>query len=254
MTELFKTAWSGHHPDKDRLRSTVWARLKTQGGAMGEPVGHIPRFVGSDKAAVRLAALPVWQQATVVKCNPDAAQAPVRRRALQEGKVLYMAVPRLTQERCFVALTAADLQPRGVTLDVAATHGGAMQHGRLIALSEMAPIDLVVVGCVAVSRDGGRTGKGAGFADLELGILRQLGLVQAETPIVTTVHPLQIVESAHLPMLSHDWSLTWIVTPDETIATQSRHPQPAGLEWELLRPEQHETIPVLRTLRQERDD
>jgi 5-formyltetrahydrofolate cyclo-ligase len=195
----------------------------------------------------------VWQQATVIKSNPDAAQAPVRLRALQEGKVLYMAVPRLTQERCFVALTAADLQRRGVALDVVATHRGAMQHGRLVALTEMAPIDLVVVGCVAVSRDGGRTGKGAGFADLELGILRQLGLVQAETPIVTTVHPLQIVESAPLPMLSHDWTLTWIVTLDEAIATQSGRPQPTGLEWELVRPEQLETIPVLRTLRQERD-
>ena len=87
-----------------------------------------------------------------------------------------------------------------------------------------------------------------GFADLELGMLRQHGLVQAETPIVTTVHPLQMVESGQLPMLAHDWSLTWIVTPDEAIATQSQRPQPTGLLWEQLRPEQLETIPVLRTL------
>ena len=80
-----------------------------------------------------------------------------------------------------------------------------MQHGRLVAVDEMSPIDLVVVGCVAVSRDGGRTGKGAGFADLELGLLRQQGLIQAHTPIVTTVHALQIVPSAELPMLPHDW-------------------------------------------------
>ena len=124
-----------------------------------------------------------------------------------------------------------------------------MRHGRLVALAEMTPIDLVIVGCVAVSRDGGRTGKGAGFADLELGILRQLGLVQADTPIVTTVHPLQIVASAQLPMLTHDWSLTWIVTPDEAIATSTQRAQPRGLQWEHLRPEQLETIPILRTLR-----
>jgi 5-formyltetrahydrofolate cyclo-ligase len=112
----------------------------------------------------------------------------------------------------------------------------------------MRRIDLVVVGCVAVSRDGGRTGKGAGFADLELGMLRQQGLVRAETPIVTTVHPLQIVDSGQLPMLAHDWSLTWIVTPDEAIATQLQRPQPAGLLWEHIRPEQFTTIPVLRTM------
>jgi 5-formyltetrahydrofolate cyclo-ligase len=248
MPQAGKTPWSGHHPAKDRLRTLVWARLQTEGAAVGEPVGHIPRFVGSEQAAARLAAHPAWQQATVIKCNPDAAQAPVRRRALQEGKVLYMAVPRLTQEHCFVLLTAAALRQRGIPLHVAATHRGAMQHGRLVAWGEMRRIDLVVVGCVAVSRDGGRTGKGAGFADLELGMLRQCGLIQADTPIVTTVHPVQIVESGQLPMLPHDWSLTWIVTPDEAIATRSQRPQPTGLLWEQLRPEQLGTIPILRAM------
>jgi 5-formyltetrahydrofolate cyclo-ligase len=248
MTELRQTPWSGHHPEKDHLRATVWARLSSQGGAVGDPVGHIPRFIGNDQAAARLAQLPVWQQATVIKCNPDAAQAPVRLRALQDGKVLYMAVPRLTHTRCFVQLTATDLRQHGISLDTAAWHRGAMRHGRLVDLAEMSPIDLVVVGCVAVSLDGGRTGKGAGFADLELGMLRQLGLVQAQTPIVTTVHPEQIVASGQLPMLAHDWSLTWIVTPDDALATQSQRPQPTGLLWEHLRPEQLDTIPVLRTL------
>jgi 5-formyltetrahydrofolate cyclo-ligase len=193
--------------------------------------------------------LPVWQQARVIKCNPDQAQAPVRLRALQDDKMLYMAVPRLTEERCFVELTAAALRDRGVALEVAATSRGAMRHGRLVAIDEMSAIDLVVVGCVAVSRDGGRTGKGAGFADLELGLLRQGGLIQADTPIVTTVHALQIVPSAELPMRVHDWSLTWIVTPDEAIAAAARRTQPSGLLWEHLRPEQLATIPVLRALR-----
>ena len=243
------TPWSGHDLVKDRLRTTVWTRLKAQGAAVGEPIGHIPRFVGNDRAAAQLAMLPIWQQARVIKCNPDQAQAPVRLQALLEDKMLYMAVPRLTEERCFVALTAAELRRRGIALEVAATSRGAMQHGRLVAVHEMSPIDLVVVGCVAVSRDGGRTGKGAGFADLELGLLRQRGLIQADTPIVTTVHTLQIVPNAELPMRVHDWSLTWIVTPDEAITTAAQRPQPPGLLWEHLRPEQLATIPVLRTLR-----
>ena len=114
---------------------------------------------------------------------------------------------------------------------------------------QMQPIDVVITGCVAVSRDGGRTGKGAGFADLELGILRQMELVQPDTPIVTTVHPLQIVDGTHLPMMSHDWSLTWIVTPDEVLETQVHRSQPTGLEWDKVRPEQVDTIPVLGKLR-----
>jgi 5-formyltetrahydrofolate cyclo-ligase len=248
MTEKGITEWSGYHPAKDRLRALVWARLQAQGATVGDPVGHIPRFVGAEQAAARLAMLPVWHRAAVIKCNPDAAQAPVRLRALQDGKVLYMAVPRLTRSRCFVRLSAADLQQQGIALEVAAFHRGALQHGQLVGFAEMRPIDLVVVGCVAAAVDGGRTGKGAGFADLELGMLRQLGLVQAETPIVTTVHPLQIVGSGQLPMLAHDWSLTWIVTPEAAIATPSPRPQPPGVLWEQIRPAQYAAIPILRAL------
>jgi 5-formyltetrahydrofolate cyclo-ligase len=189
----------------------------------------------------------------VVKCNPDAAQAAVRLRALKAGKVLYMAVPRLTRERCFVELTADVSRARGMALETAATHRGAMQVGRLVTFEAMAAIDLVVVGCVAVAMDGGRTGKGAGFADIELGILRQFNLVQPQTPIVTTVHPLQIVPDGHLPMLAHDWSLTWIATPERAWPTSCRRPQPTGLMWAHIQPEQWETIPVLRRLRERAD-
>lgn len=157
--EQATTPWSGHDAHKDRLRAEVWGRLKTSGAAQGEPVGHIPRFVGQEQAAAQLARLPIWQQARVVKCNPDQSQAPVRLRALQDGKLLYMAVPRLTEERCFVALQASELQQRGVALEAASTSRGAMQHGRLVALREMAAIDLVVVGCVAVARSGGERGR-----------------------------------------------------------------------------------------------
>lgn len=247
--DTLTTPWSGHDAVKDRLRAMVWSRLKSHGAALGEPVGHIPRFVGHERAAAQLAALAIWQQARVVKCNPDHVQAPVRLRALQDGKMLYMAVPRLTDERCFVAISASALQQRGVALESASTSRGAMQHGTLVALRDMAPIDLVVVGCVAVARHGGRTGKGAGFADLELGLLRQHGLIQAHTPIVTTVHALQIVPETELPMRSHDWWLTWIVTPDEACAVPTAQTQPTGLLWDQVRPEQLATIPVLRALR-----
>jgi 5-formyltetrahydrofolate cyclo-ligase len=249
MSNAMQTEWSGHHEAKDRLRSQVWTALTAQGAAVGEPVGHIPRFVGAEQAAERLAALPCWRQAKVIKCNPDRAQEPVRLRALQDDKQLYMAVPRLTKPRCFVALEAHALAQQGVGPTVAATNRGAMRYGRLVAFEEMRPIDLVVVGCVAVSRDGGRTGKGAGFADLELGLLRQFGLVQADTPVVTTVHAVQIVAEQQLPMLTHDWSLTWIVTPDETVATQPTRTQPTGIAWDQIRPEQWRTIPALRVLR-----
>ena len=249
MSNAIPTEWSGHHEAKNHLRTQVWAELRAQGAVVGHPVGHIPRFIGAEREAEHLAALACWNQAQVVKCNPDRAQEPVRLRALQDGKQLYMAVPRLTKPRCFVALEATALVQQGVDLTVAATNRGAMRYGRLVAFEEMQPIDLVVVGCVAVSRDGGRTGKGAGFADLELGMLRQCGLVRADTPVVTTVHAIQIVAEGQLPMLAHDWSLTWIATPEEVVAALSTRMQPTGIAWDQVRPEQWETIPALKALR-----
>ena len=250
MSNPVKTHWSGYHPDKDELRAEIWALLKQQGVAIGDPCGHIPNFVGAQQAAERLAALPIWQNAFAIKCNPDSPQIPVRLRALQDGKCLYMAVPRLTDTRCFVELTAEDLQQRHISLEDAAIARKALNYGRLVSFEEMQTIDLVMVGCVAVTRNGGRTGKGAGFADLELAMLKEFGLVQPDTPIVTTVHPLQRVEPERLPMQAHDWALNWIITPEEVIETHTTYPRPTGLKWDTIRSEQYTQIPILRQLRQ----
>jgi 5-formyltetrahydrofolate cyclo-ligase len=251
MSNNVKTNWSGYHPDKDDLRDEVWSLLKQQGVAIRDPFGHIPNFIGAQKAAEQLAALPIWQRAKAIKCNPDSPQIPVRSRALQDGKRLYMAVPRLTNTRCFVELTAEDLQQRNIPLEEAAIARKALTYGRLVSFEEMQAIDLVMVGCVAVTRNGGRTGKGAGFADLELAMLKEFGLVQSDTPIVTTVHPLQIVEEERLPMQAHDWALNWIVTPEEVIETNTTYSRPAGLDWDSIRPEQFKKIPILRKLREQ---
>jgi 5-formyltetrahydrofolate cyclo-ligase len=238
--------WSGRHTGKDALRERIWALLEREGASVGHAYGHIPDFVGADRAAERLAQLPIWHNARVVKCNPDAPQAPVRLQALQAGKTVYMAVPRLRDERCFVELHCDALR---VPLDVAAETKGALAHGRLVSFDEMQPIDLVLVGCVTVTHSGGRTGKGAGFADLELGMLREMGLVTSRTPIATTVHPLQVVDEGELPMTEHDSALDWIVTPDEAVETRTPYPQPSGIVWDAVRPDQFDSIPILRKLR-----
>jgi 5-formyltetrahydrofolate cyclo-ligase len=248
MTNNAQT-WAGRHEGKDALREEIWSLLKQHGASPSDPFGHIPDFIGSDQAADRLAALPIWVQAQVVKANPDTAQAPARLRALRDGKTLYMAVPRLVDARCFVELIGADLTKRGIDFAGVAHWQGALEHGRLVLFEEMLPIDLVLTGCVAVTRAGGRTGKGAGFADLELGMLRQFNLLRPGAPIITTVHPLQIVDDLRVPMQRHDSALDWIVTPDEVIETRTAYPQPAGIDWDAVQPDQYAAIPALRELR-----
>ncbi|MGF1461553.1 MAG: 5-formyltetrahydrofolate cyclo-ligase [Leptolyngbyaceae cyanobacterium] len=246
MTAPTASEWQGRHRDKDLLRQSIWQALQAQAAVKRDPIGHIPDFIGAAAAAVQLAALPIWQRARVIKCNPDSPQQPVRLQALADGKLLYMAVPRLAKAKCFVALHRDSLARQGIALSRAANMREALLYGQLVAFEEMQPIDLVVVGCVAASPHGGRTGKGAGFADLELAMLLEEALVQATTPIVTTVHPLQVVEPVRLPMQPHDWPLDWVVTPKATITTQTQLPRPTGLDVTRLQAGQIKQVPILQ--------
>ncbi len=234
---------------KDEIRQRVWWRLKAAGASRFPPAdGRIPNFVGADRAASLLRELPIWKRARVIKVNPDAPQLPVRRAALQDKKIVYMAVPRLRAEKCFVELDPYKLGLQRALR--AASIRGALEFGRLVAIQEMRAIDLVVLGAVAVTRHGARLGKGGGFADLEYALLRKEGKVREYTPIVTTVHPLQIVED-RIPMRSHDAPVDFIVTPEQVIAAPSLHPRPRGILWELLSEERILAIPVLRKGRRE---
>jgi 5-formyltetrahydrofolate cyclo-ligase len=58
----------------------------------------------------------------------------VRRLALEQGKVVYMAVPRLSEEKCFLELDPKKL--RGVE-DQASSIKGAFRYGRPVAPEEI---------------------------------------------------------------------------------------------------------------------
>lgn len=242
--------WAGRNAAKDAIRNDVWSTLKASGSGVGDPFSRIPNFIGADAAAQRLSELPFWKRARVVKSNPDPPQMHVRLQALRERKIVYMPVPELVAEYPFVELSPSRLLAEGCSLEVAASADGALATGRRVEFDQMQPFDLVVVGCVAVTRSGARIGKGGGFADLELGIFREVGLVNSTTPIVTTVHPDQIVPDERAVMTEHDSALHWIATPDEVIETEPRYGQPKGVYWDQVEPDQFETIPFLRKLRE----
>src|SRR5262245_1537437 len=73
------------------------------------PDNRIPNFVGAEGAARRLATTDTWVKAHTVKANPDSPQLPVRLAALLDGKLLYMAVPRLAERDPFFLLDPARL-------------------------------------------------------------------------------------------------------------------------------------------------
>lgn len=244
-----KGRWAGRNPGKDVVRHEVWRRLEEGGVAIGPAWSVIPNFVGADVAAWRLAQTGAWKAARTVKTNPDHAQTPIRIRALYEGKVVYTPVPYLTKEFPYLRLDPELLDAKGISFELAATPQGFMEHGGRVEFEDVEPLDFCVVGSVAVGRAGGRTGKGAGFADLETGIFRELGIVTAETPMATTVHSMQLVPDAVVLVESHDSPLDFIATEAELIETNNTMPRPMGVTWDKVRQDQFETIPFLARLR-----
>jgi len=214
---------------KTAIRERVWRLLEERGVArFPKPVrGRIPNFVGAEEAAARLFSLDVWRRSRVVKVNPDSPQKPVRLAALRQGKLLVMATPRLRQGFLL-------LDPRRIPshlYEKAATIRGAFQLGKIVGLDELKSIDidLIVTGSVAVDMRGNRVGKGEGYAELEYGIARELGIVSKETPVATTVHDLQIVDS--IPREPHDLTVDIIATPTKLVKVEPRPPKPPGIMW-----------------------
>jgi 5-formyltetrahydrofolate cyclo-ligase len=159
---------------KQAIRERVWSLLEHGQAAPPSVHGRIPSFFGAEEAADRLAGLPEWQAAQVVKAVPDAAQQPVRARALREGKLLYMAVPKLAEAQPFYLLDPARLS---VPPEDAASKNVATKVGRKVDVDEMRPVDLIVCGSVAVNRRGVRLGKGAGYSDIEVALLQEAKLI-----------------------------------------------------------------------------
>jgi 5-formyltetrahydrofolate cyclo-ligase len=217
---------------KQEVRERIWELLERERAARFPGArGRVPNFRGAEAAAARLAELPEWKAARVIKANPDSPQLPVRRRARKDGKTLYMAVPRLTTDKPFVEVRGDPTIKR------------ALSEGTLRGVDELEPVELVVCGTVAVNRKGVRVGKGGGFSDLEFALLAERGLVGEDTTIVTTVHELQLVDQ-DLPETEHDFRVDVIVTPDEILRAPAPRRSP-GVIWEHLDEEMIGAIPVL---------
>ena len=237
--------------DKWAIRESVWTALETARVVRGKSVhDKIPHFIGCESAASLATELPEWEAARAIKSNPDQAQRPLRQLALEQGKLLYMAVPRLRDERVFIELdpTRPEVEPAK-----AATISGAFKVGHPVYVAEMQPIDLVISGSVAVNRQGVRVGKGGGYADLEYGLAAAAGVVHPDTPVISTVHTMQVLDE-DLPYTQHDVPLAVVITPDAIIrcnAGGAALPRPTGIYWDDLDERKIRSIPLLARLRAE---
>ncbi|MBN2603132.1 MAG: 5-formyltetrahydrofolate cyclo-ligase [Candidatus Thermoplasmatota archaeon] len=229
---------------KDEIRKYIWNLLEEKGVALfPKPiVGRIPNFVGANVAAEKLNEMSIWRKARLVKSNPDSPQKWVRENALKHGKTVFMAVPRLRELKCFIKIEPKSI----INIKEAATIKGAFKYGKPVYPEEIDHIDVVVAGCVAVNYKGAKLGKGGGFSDLEYSIGRKFGFVSDETPILTTVHPLQIIQE-DIPMLEHDVPLDYFITRNGVQAIDKYFAKPDKIHWNILG-EKLKEIPILQKM------
>ena len=231
---------------KNEIREKIWSTLEKERVALFPGArGRIPNFRGANEAARFLSTLPEWQKALHIKANPDSPQRPVRHLALSSGKTLYMAVPRLREKKCFIKLDPAKISSKKF-LEVSSIKG-AFKFGLPVHPKEIPQIDFIVAGSVAVNQKGSRIGKGGGYSDLEYAIGREFGFVREDVVIVTTIHPLQMVEE-ELPETDHDFRIDYIVTPSEVIATHRKGGRPRGIIRDHLTEEKISEVPIVKEI------
>ena len=231
---------------KDQVRRAVWKSMDSEGvSRFPGAEGRIPNFAGAKLAAQKLAAHRLWKRARTIKVNPDSPQTHARRMALDEGKILVMAVPRLRDMHPFRLLDPKKLNEKQKR--EAATIKGALRHGKVVAEEELPDIDFVLTGSVAVNLSGARVGKGGGFSDIEYGLLIEAGKIDDHTTVATTVHPIQILRE-HLPVTDHDLPVDLVATPRAVIEVERQYDRPRGILWNHLQPPQIREIPILERM------
>jgi len=188
----------------------IWKLMEKKGIAtFPKPVYHrIPNFIDAEKTAQNLRNLPEYKKAKVIFCNPDSPQRSVREMTLKDGKILVMATPRLKHGFLVIAPETTAGKER-----FASTIKGAFKFGK--ETTNFPKPDLIVTGSVAVDEEGNRLGKGRGYGDLEIRMVKEKF---GKVPVATTMHDVQLVEYA--PSTPQDEKVDIVVTPTKIIRVE----------------------------------
>ena len=206
----------------------------------------IPDFENSEAATQRILALPQFTASKFAFITPDNCLVDLRRAMIERGMPFVMSTYGIFRGFLYVEPGSV---PKGAELYAAWLDG--MEHfGRPITLEEITRIgrfDFMATGASAVSVDGVRFGKGHGYFDLEWGMFTDLGLADDTTPVVASVHDVQVVEDRLHPSET-DILVDFIATPTRLINVERRGRRPRGVKWPLLSQQQIDQTPPLREL------
>ena len=236
---------------KSTVREHIWLQME-RNGLVPYPLplrGRIPNFYGSKDAAYKLCSTKEFRSATTVKIHPSLNAEPLRYLALKFGKTV-LTPPLPGHDFLYYLLNPTDIDPEHHKF--AASKKGFNRLGTPCKLTEIPGVDLVVVASVACTRQGARVGKGKGYGEVEYGILREMELVNRNTPTATIIHDMQVVEEQFLPVESlscHDVPVDIICTPTKVIRTRTNIQKPGKIFWELISDEMMDDIGALKELK-----
>lgn len=144
----------GREVTKHTIRRRVWEHLERNGfSSFPRPVyGRIPNFKGCEEAAAKLSDIEAYKECITIEINPDKPQEPARILALENNKNLYVPVPRLKEGLLKHISVPEDANKNA--LKQAVSRKGIDENGTTIGVNDNIHIDLLVLGSVAVSKEG----------------------------------------------------------------------------------------------------
>ena len=242
---------------KDAIRRDVFGKLRAVAlpdSRFGYDFDNfIPDFAMSPQALERLLNLKLYARLKLIFTTPDNSLEGFRLRALRDGirqvistygirrgMILLEPIGEVKHQEAFAA-----------TLDgmERLAQQGVVRYLALREVQRLGQFDLLVTGASAVCTNGVRVGKGHGYFDLEWAMLRMLGVIHEDTPVIAVVHDVQVVDEDLAPE-PIDTIVDIIVTPTRTIQVSRRYPRPERIYWDKLEPGMLDAIPYLTDLKQ----
>ncbi|MEJ5366517.1 MAG: 5-formyltetrahydrofolate cyclo-ligase [Desulfosoma sp.] len=182
------------------------------------------------KIAERLRRLGAYRTARCVMVPPTAFYRQTALNILLDGKNLVYPSPGM--HKGFFGVDPSKIPPAQKAAAASFRTPNAWARKVAHRSGEKRRIDMIVVPCVAASRDGGRLADGSGRGDLQVACLNALGWIHDETIVVGVVSPDRILET--IPMKSTDIHVHWILTAQSLLKTTWNEPPRPPIAWERL--------------------
>lgn len=184
---------------KEEVRVYIWNLLREKEVGLFPLFGRIPNFLGVEKSIEKILELEEFKEAKKIFISPDTPQRKILELIDLKEKEVYMATPRLIDG--FVKLETFKKNLKDL-----------LEFSKKIA--KLPKIDFALIGSVAVDIKGNRIGKGGGYGDREIRMLRE---INEKVVVASNVHDLQVLEDLSYLAQPHDEKIDLIITPTRIV-------------------------------------